>query len=195
MVCIWLQVGLLIFFVYINGWNQSSIGQQIFVGLGLQEGFYGGNYWDKDVVLFSCIWVCLVELGGVYGQDLVLVQQIVDGSWCMDYDWLKCIFYVGCIICDDVLGLSDFSKCVDVLKGVFDVYNQKVQNFFVLFGIILLWFWLLWVDVVWQNICYLMDKVVDMVCFQEIFVVDVIVGYVCEVGVVQKELGSYVGQC
>lgn len=110
-----LQAGLPILFVHTNGWNQSSTGQQILAGLGLQEGPYGGNYWDKDRVPSSRTRTRSVELGGAYGQDPALVQQIVDGSWRTDYDWSKCTSYVGRTTCDDVPGLSDFSKRVDVL--------------------------------------------------------------------------------
>ncbi|MGV8308032.1 ImpA family metalloprotease, partial [Pseudomonas aeruginosa] len=92
--------------------NQSSTGQQILAGLGLQEGPYGGNYWDKDRVPSSRTRTRSVELGGAYGQDPALVQQIVDGSWRTDYDWSKCTSYVCLTTCDDVPGLSDFSKRV-----------------------------------------------------------------------------------
>lgn len=97
-----LQAGLPILFVHTNGWNQSSTGQQILSGLGLQEGPYGGNYWDKDAVPSSRTRARSVELGGAYGQDPALVQQIVDGSWRTDYDWSKCTSYVGRTTCDDV---------------------------------------------------------------------------------------------
>ena len=126
-----LQAGLPILFVHTSGWNQSSTGQQILAGLGLQEGPYGGNYWDKDTVPSSRTRARSVELGSTYGQDPALVQQIVDGSWRTDYDWSKCTSYVGRTTCDDVPGLSDFSKRVDVLKGTLDAYNQKAQNLFV----------------------------------------------------------------
>ncbi|HFZ2521397.1 TPA: metalloprotease ImpA, partial [Pseudomonas aeruginosa] len=95
-----LQAGLPILFVHTNGWNQSSTGQQILAGLGLQEGPYGGNYWDKDRVPSSRTRTRSVELGGAYGQDPALVQQIVDGSWRTDYDWSKCTSYVGRTTCD-----------------------------------------------------------------------------------------------
>ncbi len=189
-----LQAGLPILFVHTNGWNQSSTGQQILAGLGLQEGPYGGNYWDKDRVLSSRTRARSVELGGAYGQDPALVQQIVDGSWRTDYDWSKCTSYVGRTTCDDVPGLSDFSKRVDVLKGALDAYNQKAQNLFALPGTTSLRLWLLWADAVRQNIRYPMDKAADTARFQETFVADAIVGYVREAGAAQKELGSYAGQ-
>lgn len=189
-----LQAGLPILFVHTNGWNQSSTGQQILSGLGLQEGPYGGNYWDKDAVPSSRTRARSVELGGAYGQDPALVQQIVDGSWRTDYDWSKCTSYVGRTTCDDVLGLSDFSKRVDVLKGALDAYNQKAQNLFALPGTTSLRLWLLWADAVRQNIRYPMDKAADTARFQETFVADAIVGYVREAGAAQKELGSYAGQ-
>ena len=135
-----------------------------------------------------------VELGGAYGQDPALVQQIVDGSWRTDYDWSKCTSYVGRTTCDDVPGLSDFSKRVDVLKGALDAYNQKAQNLFALPGTTSLRLWLLWADAVRQNIRYPMDKAADTARFQETFVADAIVGYVREAGAAQKELGSYAGQ-
>lgn len=189
-----LQAGLPILFVHTNGWNQSSTGQQILSGLGLQEGPYGGNYWDKDAVPSSRTRARSVELGGAYGQDPALVQQIVDGSWRTDYDWSKCTSYVGRTTCDDVPGLSDFSKRVDVLKGALDAYNQKAQNLFALPGTTSLRLWLLWADAVRQNIRYPMDKAADTARFQETFVADAIVGYVREAGAAQKELGSYAGQ-
>ncbi|MCW4646464.1 metalloprotease ImpA [Pseudomonas aeruginosa] len=189
-----LQAGLPILFVHTNGWNQSSTGQQILAGLGLQEGPYGGNYWDKDAVPSSRTRARSVELGGAYGQDPALVQQIVDGSWRTDYDWSKCTSYVGRTTCDDVPGLSDFSKRVDVLKGALDAYNQKAQNLFALPGTTSLRLWLLWADAVRQNIRYPMDKAADTARFQETFVADAIVGYVREAGAAQKELGSYAGQ-
>ncbi len=189
-----LQAGLPILFVHTNGWNQSSTGQQILAGLGLQEGPYGGNYWDKDRVPSSRTRTRSVELGGAYGQDPALVQQIVDGSWRTDYDWSKCTSYVGRTTCDDVPGLSDFSKRVDVLKGALDAYNQKAQNLFALPGTTSLRLWLLWADAVRQNIRYPMDKAADTARFQETFVADAIVGYVREAGAAQKELGSYAGQ-
>lgn len=189
-----LQAGLPILFVHTNGWNQSSTGQQILAGLGLQEGPYGGNYWDKDRVPSSRTRARSVELGGAYGQDPALVQQIVDGSWRTDYDWSKCTSYVGRTTCDDVPGLSDFSKRVDVLKGALDAYNQKAQNLFALPGTTSLRLWLLWADAVRQNIRYPMDKAADTARFQETFVADAIVGYVREAGAAQKELGSYAGQ-
>ena len=189
-----LQAGLPILFVHTNGWNQSSTGQQILAGLGLQEGPYGGNYWDKDRVPSSRTRTRSVELGGAYGQDPALVQQIVDGSWRTDYDWSKCTSYVGRTTCDDVPGLSDFSKRVDVLKGALDAYNQKAQNLFALPGTTSLRLWLLWADAVRQNIRYPMDKAADTARFQETFVADAIVGYVRETGAAQKELGSYAGQ-
>ncbi|HEH8455267.1 TPA: hypothetical protein SH298_003614 [Pseudomonas aeruginosa] len=189
-----LQAGLPILFVHTNGWNQSSTGQQILAGLGLQEGPYGGNYWDKDAVPSSRTRARSVELGGAYGQDPALVQQIVDGSWRTDYDWSKCTSYVGRTTCDDVPGLSDFSKRVDVLKGALDAYNQKAQNLFALPGATSLRLWLLWADAVRQNIRYPMDKAADTARFQETFVADAIVGYVREAGAAQKELGSYAGQ-
>ncbi len=189
-----LQAGLPILFVHNNGWNQSSTGQQILAGLGLQEGPYGGNYWDKDRVPSSRTRTRSVELGGAYGQDPALVQQIVDGSWRTDYDWSKCTSYVGRTTCDDVPGLSDFSKRVDVLKGALDAYNQKAQNLFALPGTTSLRLWLLWADAVRQNIRYPMDKAADTARFQETFVADAIVGYVREAGAAQKELGSYAGQ-
>ncbi|HEK3106279.1 hypothetical protein IPC413_10985 [Pseudomonas aeruginosa] len=189
-----LQAGLPILFVHTNGWNQSSTGQQILSGLGLQEGPYGGNYWDKDAVPSSRTRARSVELGGAYGQDPALVQQIVDGSWRTDYDWSKCTSYVGRTTCDDVPGLSDFSKRVDVLKGALDAYNQKAQNLFALPGTTSLRLWLLWADAVRQNIRYPMDKTADTARFQETFVADAIVGYVREAGAAQKELGSYAGQ-
>ncbi|MCO3224740.1 hypothetical protein FA216_05220 [Pseudomonas aeruginosa] len=189
-----LQAGLPILFVHTNGWNQSSTGQQILVGLGLQEGPYGGNYWDKDRVPSSRTRARSVELGGAYGQDPALVQQIVDGSWRTDYDWSKCTSYVGRTTCDDVPGLSDFSKRVDELKGALDAYNQKAQNLFALPGTTSLRLWLLWADAVRQNIRYPMDKAADTARFQETFVADAIVGYVREAGAAQKELGSYAGQ-
>ncbi|END0093744.1 metalloprotease ImpA [Pseudomonas aeruginosa] len=189
-----LQAGLPILFVHSNGWNQSSTGQQILSGLGLQEGPYGGNYWDKDAVPSSRTRARSVELGGAYGQDPALVQQIVDGSWRTDYDWSKCTSYVGRTTCDDVPGLSDFSKRVDVLKGALDAYNQKAQNLFALPGTTSLRLWLLWADAVRQNIRYPMDKAADTARFQETFVADAIVGYVREAGAAQKELGSYAGQ-
>ncbi|HBO3111839.1 TPA: hypothetical protein L4R01_002436 [Pseudomonas aeruginosa] len=189
-----LQAGLPILFVHTNGWNQSSTGQQILAGLGLQEGPYGGNYWDKDTVPSSRTRTRSVELGGAYGQDPALVQQIVDGSWRTDYDWSKCTSYVGRTTCDDVPGLSDFSKRVDVLKGALDAYNQKAQNLFALSGTTSLRLWLLWADAVRQNIRYPMDKAADTARFQETFVADAIVGYVREAGAAQKELGSYAGQ-
>ncbi|MBI9203058.1 hypothetical protein JEW14_07870 [Pseudomonas aeruginosa] len=189
-----LQAGLPILFVHTNGRNQSSTGQQILSGLGLQEGPYGGNYWDKDAVPSSRTRARSVELGGAYGQDPALVQQIVDGSWRTDYDWSKCTSYVGRTTCDDVPGLSDFSKRVDVLKGALDAYNQKAQNLFALPGTTSLRLWLLWADAVRQNIRYPMDKAADTARFQETFVADAIVGYVREAGAAQKELGSYAGQ-
>ncbi|ETU98345.1 hypothetical protein AJ63_01578 [Pseudomonas aeruginosa 3576] len=189
-----LQAGLPILFVHTNGWNQSSTGQKILSGLGLQEGPYGGNYWDKDAVPSSRTRARSVELGGAYGQDPALVQQIVDGSWRTDYDWSKCTSYVGRTTCDDVPGLSDFSKRVDVLKGALDAYNQKAQNLFALPGTTSLRLWLLWADAVRQNIRYPMDKAADTARFQETFVADAIVGYVREAGAAQKELGSYAGQ-
>ncbi|HBO5409044.1 TPA: hypothetical protein SL686_005106 [Pseudomonas aeruginosa] len=189
-----LQAGLPILFVHTNGWNQSSTGQQILAGLGLQEGPYGGNYWDKDRVPSSRTRARSVDLGGAYGQDPALVQQIVDGSWRTDYDWSKCTSYVGRTTCDDVPGLSDFSKRVDVLKGALDAYNQKAQNLFALPGTTSLRLWLLWADAVRQNIRYPMDKAADTARFQETFVADAIVGYVREAGAAQKELGSYAGQ-
>ncbi|HBO8397587.1 TPA: hypothetical protein NJF89_001528 [Pseudomonas aeruginosa] len=189
-----LQAGLPILFVHTNGWNQSSTGQQILAGLGLQEGPYGGNYWDKDAVPSSRTRARSVEQGGAYGQDPALVQQIVDGSWRTDYDWSKCTSYVGRTTCDDVPGLSDFSKRVDVLKGALDAYNQKAQNLFALPGTTSLRLWLLWADAVRQNIRYPMDKAADTARFQETFVADAIVGYVREAGAAQKELGSYAGQ-
>ncbi|MER0769179.1 hypothetical protein DB380_16255 [Pseudomonas aeruginosa] len=189
-----LQAGLPILFVHTNGWNQSSTGQQILSGLGLQEGPYGGNYWDKDAVPSSRTRARSVELGGAYGQDPALVQQIVDGSWRTDYDWSKCTSYVGRTTCEDVPGLSDFSKRVDVLKGALDAYNQKAQNLFALPGTTSLRLWLLWADAVRQNIRYPMDKAADTARFQETFVADAIVGYVREAGAAQKELGSYAGQ-
>ncbi|MCS9750662.1 metalloprotease ImpA [Pseudomonas aeruginosa] len=189
-----LQAGLPILFVHTNGWNQSSTGQQILSGLGLQEGPYGGNYWDKDAVPSSRTRARSVELGGAYGQDPALVQQIVDGSWRTDYDWSKCTSYVGRTTCDDVPGPSDFSKRVDVLKGALDAYNQKAQNLFALPGTTSLRLWLLWADAVRQNIRYPMDKAADTARFQETFVADAIVGYVREAGAAQKELGSYAGQ-
>ncbi|KSG31114.2 ImpA family metalloprotease [Pseudomonas aeruginosa] len=189
-----LQAGLPILFVHTNGWNQSSTGQQILSGLGLQEGPYGGNYWDKDALPSSRTRARSVELGGAYGQDPALVQQIVDGSWRTDYDWSKCTSYVGRTTCDDVPGLSDFSKRVDVLKGALDAYNQKAQNLFALPGTTSLRLWLLWADAVRQNIRYPMDKAADTARFQETFVADAIVGYVREAGAAQKELGSYAGQ-
>ncbi|HHJ1363024.1 TPA: metalloprotease ImpA [Pseudomonas aeruginosa] len=189
-----LQAGLPILFVHTNGWNQSSTGQQILAGLGLQEGPYGGNYWDKDRVPSSRTRARSVELGGAYGQDPALVQQIVDGSWRTDYDWSKCTSYVGRTTCDDVPGLSDFSKRVDVLKGALDAYNQKAQNLFALPSTTSLRLWLLWADAVRQNIRYPMDKAADTARFQETFVADAIVGYVREAGAAQKELGSYAGQ-
>ncbi|KAA5598393.1 hypothetical protein F3G61_10525 [Pseudomonas aeruginosa] len=189
-----LQAGLPILFVHTNGWNQSSTGQQILSGLGLQEGPYGGNYWDKDAVPSSRTRARSVELGGAYGQDPALVQQIVDGSWRTDYDWSKCTSYVGRTTCDDVPGLSDFSKRVDVLKGALDAYNQKAQNLFALPGTTSLRLWLLWADAVRQNIRYPMDKAADTARFQETFVADAIVGYVREAGAAQKELGNYAGQ-
>lgn len=189
-----LQAGLPILFVHTNGWNQSSTGQQILSGLGLQEGPYGGNYWDKDAVPSSRTRARSVELGGAYGQDPALVQQIVDGSWRTDYDWSKCTSYVGRTTCDDLPGLSDFSKRVDVLKGALDAYNQKAQNLFALPGTTSLRLWLLWADAVRQNIRYPMDKAADTARFQETFVADAIVGYVREAGAAQKELGSYAGQ-
>ncbi|TER33348.1 hypothetical protein IPC36_17270 [Pseudomonas aeruginosa] len=189
-----LQAGLPILFVHTNGWNQSSAGQQILSGLGLQEGPYGGNYWDKDAVPSSRTRARSVELGGAYGQDPALVQQIVDGSWRTDYDWSKCTSYVGRTTCDDLPGLSDFSKRVDVLKGALDAYNQKAQNLFALPGTTSLRLWLLWADAVRQNIRYPMDKAADTARFQETFVADAIVGYVREAGAAQKELGSYAGQ-
>ncbi|MUI58603.1 metalloprotease ImpA [Pseudomonas aeruginosa] len=189
-----LQAGLPILFVHTSGWNQSSTGQQILAGLGLQEGPYGGNYWDKDRVPSSRTRTRSVELGGAYGQDPALVQQIVDGSWRTDYDWSKCTSYVGRTTCDDVPGLSDFSKRVDVLKGTLDAYNQKAQNLFALPGTTSLRLWLLWADAVRQNIRYPMDKAADTARFQETFVADAIVGYVREAGAAQKELGSYAGQ-
>ncbi len=189
-----LQAGLPILFVHTNGWNQSSTGQQILAGLGLQEGPYGGNYWDKDAVPSSRTRARSVELGGAYGQDPALVQQIVDGSWRTDHDWSKCTSYVGRTTCDDVPGLSDFSKRVDVLKGALDAYNQKAQNLFALPGTTSLRLWLLWADAVRQNIRYPMDKAADTARFQETFVADAIVGYVREAGAAQKELGSYAGQ-
>lgn len=189
-----LQAGLPILFVHTNGWNQSSTGQQILSGLGLQEGPYGGNYWDKDAVPSSRTRARSVELGGAYGQDPALVQQIVDSSWRTDYDWSKCTSYVGRTTCDDVPGLSDFSKRVDVLKGALDAYNQKAQNLFALPGTTSLRLWLLWADAVRQNIRYPMDKAADTARFQETFVADAIVGYVREAGAAQKELGSYAGQ-
>ncbi|HFH4392445.1 TPA: metalloprotease ImpA [Pseudomonas aeruginosa] len=189
-----LQAGLPILFVHTNGWNQSSTGQQILAGLGLQEGPYGGNYWDKDAVPSSRTRARSVELGGAYGQDPALVQQIVDGSWRTDYDWSKCTSYVGRTTCDDVPGLSDFSKRVDILKGALDAYNQKAQNLFALPGTTSLRLWLLWADAVRQNIRYPMDKAADTARFQETFVADAIVGYVREAGAAQKELGSYAGQ-
>ncbi len=189
-----LQAGLPILFVHTNGWNQSSTGQKILSGLGLQEGPYGGNYWDKDAVPSSRTRARSVELGGAYGQDPALVQQIVDGSWRTDYDWSKCTSYVGRTTCDDVPGLSDFSKRVDVLKGALDAYNQKAQNLFALPGTTSLRLWLLWADAVRQNIRYPMDKAADPARFQETFVADAIVGYVREAGAAQKELGSYAGQ-
>lgn len=189
-----LQAGLPILFVHTNGWNQSSTGQQILSGLGPQEGPYGGNYWDKDAVPSSRTRARSVELGGAYGQDPALVQQIVDGSWRTDYDWSKCTSYVGRTTCDDVPGLSDFSKRVDVLKGALDAYNQKAQNLFALPGTTSLRLWLLWADAVRQNIRYPMDKAADTARFQETFVADAIVGYVREAGAAQKELGSYAGQ-
>ncbi|MBG6555761.1 hypothetical protein I5I50_13405 [Pseudomonas aeruginosa] len=189
-----LQAGLPILFVHTNGWNQSNTGQQILAGLGLQEGPYGGNYWDKDRVPSSRTRTRSVELGGAYGQDPALVQQIVDGSWRTDYDWSKCTSYVGRTTCDDVPGLSDFSKRVDVLKGALDAYNQKAQNLFALPGTTSLRLWLLWADAVRQNIRYPMDKAADTARFQETFVADAIVGYVREAGAAQKELGSYAGQ-
>ncbi|MCT2414014.1 metalloprotease ImpA [Pseudomonas aeruginosa] len=189
-----LQAGLPILFVHTSGWNQSSTGQQILAGLGLQEGPYGGNYWDKDAVPSSRTRARSVELGGAYGQDPALVQQIVDGSWRTDYDWSKCTSYVGRTTCDDVPGLSDFSKRVDVLKGTLDAYNQKAQNLFALPGTTSLRLWLLWADAVRQNIRYPMDKAADTARFQETFVADAIVGYVREAGAAQKELGSYAGQ-
>ncbi|RQB71757.1 ImpA family metalloprotease [Pseudomonas aeruginosa] len=189
-----LQAGLPILFVHTNGWNQSNTGQQILAGLGLQEGPYGGNYWDKDTVPSSRTRTRSVELGGAYGQDPALVQQIVDGSWRTDYDWSKCTSYVGRTTCDDVPGLSDFSKRVDVLKGALDAYNQKAQNLFALPGTTSLRLWLLWADAVRQNIRYPMDKAADTARFQETFVADAIVGYVREAGAAQKELGSYAGQ-
>ncbi|WCY01358.1 metalloprotease ImpA [Pseudomonas aeruginosa] len=189
-----LQAGLPILFVHTNGWNQSSTGQQILAGLGLQEGPYGGNYWDKDAVPSSRTRARSVELGGAYGQDPALVQQIVDGSWRTDYDWSKCTSYVGRTTCDDVPGLSDFSKRVDVLKGALDAYNQKAQNLFALPGTTSLQLWLLWADAVRQNIRYPMDKAADTARFQETFVADAIVGYVREAGAAQKELGNYAGQ-
>ncbi|MGU0693068.1 metalloprotease ImpA [Pseudomonas aeruginosa] len=189
-----LQAGLPILFVHTSGWNQSSTGQQILAGLGLQEGPYGGNYWDKDRVPSSRTRARSVELGSTYGQDPALVQQIVDGSWRTDYDWSKCTSYVGRTTCDDVPGLSDFSKRVDVLKGTLDAYNQKAQNLFALPGTTSLRLWLLWADAVRQNIRYPMDKAADTARFQETFVADAIVGYVREAGAAQKELGSYAGQ-
>ncbi len=189
-----LQAGLPILFVHTNGWNQSSTGQKILSGLGLQEGPYGGNYWDKDAVPSSRTRARSVELGGAYGQDPALVQQIVDGSWRTDYDWSKCTSYVGRTTCDDVPGLSDFSKRVEVLKGALDAYNQKAQNLFALPGTTSLRLWLLWADAVRQNIRYPMDKAADTARFQETFVADAIVGYVREAGAAQKELGSYAGQ-
>ncbi|MBH9334542.1 hypothetical protein I5K67_00475 [Pseudomonas aeruginosa] len=189
-----LQAGLPILFVHTNGWNQSSTGQQILAGLGLQEGPYGGNYWDKARVPSSRTRTRSGELGGAYGQDPALVQQIVDGSWRTDYDWSKCTSYVGRTTCDDVPGLSDFSKRVDVLKGALDAYNQKAQNLFALPGTTSLRLWLLWADAVRQNIRYPMDKAADTARFQETFVADAIVGYVREAGAAQKELGSYAGQ-
>ncbi|MBG6470001.1 hypothetical protein GHV10_15725 [Pseudomonas aeruginosa] len=189
-----LQAGLPILFVHTNGWNQSNTGQQILAGLGLQEGPYGGNYWDKDRVPSSRTRTRSVELGGAYGQDPALVQQIVDGSWRTDYDWSKCTSYVGRTTCDDVPGLSDFSKRVDVLKGALDAYNQKAQNLFALPGTTSLRLWLLWADAVRQNIRYPMDKAADTARFQETFVADAIVGYVREAGAAQKGRGSYAGQ-
>ncbi|MBG5150302.1 hypothetical protein I4988_06050 [Pseudomonas aeruginosa] len=189
-----LQAGLPILFVHTNGWNQSSTGQQILAGLGLQEGPYGGNYWDKDRVPSSRTRARSVDLGGAYGQDPALVQQIVDGSWRTDYDWSKCTSYVGRTTCDDVPGLSDFSKRVDVLKGALDAYNQKAQNLFALPGTTSLRLWLLWADAVRQNIRYPMDKAADTARFQETFVADAIVGYLRAAGAAQKELGRYAGQ-
>ncbi|WP_445676185.1 metalloprotease ImpA [Pseudomonas aeruginosa] len=189
-----LQAGLPILFVHTNGWTRSSVGEQILAGLGLLEGPNGGNYWDKDAVPSSRTRARSVELGGAYGQDPALVQQIVDGSWRMDYDWSKCTTYVGRTTCDDVPGLNDFSKRVDVLKSTFDVYNQKAQNLFALPGTTSLRLWLLWADAVRQNIRYPMDKAADTARFQETFVADAIVGYVREAGAAQKELGSYAGQ-
>ncbi|HFQ2786367.1 TPA: metalloprotease ImpA [Pseudomonas aeruginosa] len=189
-----LQAGLPILFVHTNGWTRSSVGEQILAGLGLLEGPNGGNYWDKDAVPSSRTRTRSVELGGAYGQDPALVQQIVDGSWRTDYDWSKCTSYVGRTTCDDVPGLSDFSKRVDVLKGALDAYNQKAQNLFALPGTTSLRLWLLWADAVRQNIRYPMDKAADTARFQETFVADAIVGYVREAGAAQKELGSYAGQ-
>ena len=61
-----------------------------------------------------------VELGGAYGQDPALVQQIVDSSWRTDYDWSKCTSYVGRTTCDDVPGLSDFSEAAHENVGKHD---------------------------------------------------------------------------
>ncbi|EOG4615739.1 metalloprotease ImpA [Pseudomonas aeruginosa] len=189
-----LQAGLPILFVHTNGWTHSSTGQQILAGLGLLEGPNGGNYWDKDAVPSSRTRARSVELGGTYGQDAALVQQIVDGNWRTDYDWSKCTSHVGRTTCNDVPGLSDFSKRVDALKSAFDAYNQKAQNLFAQPGTTSLRLWLLWADAVRQNIRYPMDKAADTARFQETFVADAIVGYVREAGAAQKELGSYAGQ-
>ncbi|KSR41488.2 ImpA family metalloprotease [Pseudomonas aeruginosa] len=189
-----LQAGLPILFVHTSGWGQNATGQQILAGLGLQEGPYGGNYWDNDKVPGSRTRARSVELASAYGQDPALLQQIVDGSWRTDYDWSKCTTFVGRTSCDDVPGLNDFSKRVDVLKGAFDSYNQKAQNLFAVPGTTSLRLWLLWADAVRQNVRYPMDKAADAARFQEAFVADAIVGYVREAGAAQKELGSYAGQ-
>ncbi|MEN0108869.1 MAG: ImpA family metalloprotease [Pseudomonas sp.] len=187
-----MQAGLPILYVNNGSWGQSTRAQQLLESLGFQQGPYAGNYWANDLVSAARASEESVRLAANYMLNSDLLDTIVNGNWRSDYDWSKCVTdEAGKISCHKVPGIAELTKQVDEVKQGFDAYNRQSKNLFKAPETTLLRLWSLWGDSVRQTISYPLDKVATYARFQEAFVADATVSYVREIGVAQKDLGSY----